>query len=481
MPTDHGLQDVIVIGGGPAGSTAASFLAMKGRRVTVLEKEKFPREHVGESLLPFCFDLLEELGVVDQLEQSFVRKPGVRFIDIDGKNATTWCFGHVLEGPKALSFHVIRAHFDDILLRNSARHGATVHEQTRVRDVDLDGDAVEIRATDPDGGEQTLRARFLIDASGRDTFMLRRRKWKVPHEELDRAALSTHWEGARFTEGLEEGLLQIVYLGGDKLGWIWVIPVTETRSSIGVVLNHAYIRDQKARLKARGIEDWQTALYRQELRSSGYVREVIDGAEIAQPLMFNGDYSYLATRKFGRNFSIVGDAATFIDPILASGVFLSMNSARLVAEAVDRKLEAPGEEGDAALAGAYDQIDGAYRLVDKAIRFFYNPSSINFAQAGSAAELIHNRHEHALAAGHYLLAGDFFENHRRYHDFIDLLQEPGMFTKYNDLVLEKRKFQGTSCGLEHSDIFGKIMAERVEEMLAMAPQPPAAAEPEPVR
>ncbi len=461
MSSHRQTTDVVVIGGGPAGSTVATYLAMKGHRVTVLEKDKFPREHVGESLLPYCYGILKEIGVLDELTRRFVRKPGVRFIDVDGSKHTTWCFGHVIKDDSYLSFHVLRAEFDHLLLNNAREHGVTVREGTRVRDVELDRSDgwVSVQAVGPRGGTQLHRARFVVDASGRDTFLGSRMKSKRPHQDLDRAALSTHWLGGKFEGGIEEGLLQIVYLGGDKKGWIWVIPVGTDRLSVGVVLNHAYIRSQKKKLQKKGVEDWHEALYRQELMGSAFVRDILADAHIAMPLMFNGNYSYLIDRKYGDNFALVGDASTFIDPIFASGVFLSMNSARLLAGALDKKLGSNTGDGAHHLASAYAQINGAYALVDKAIRLFYNPNAINFAQVGSAARLIHEKHANALAVGHYLLAGDFFERHEECSTFLDVLQDGKTFRRYKKWVIDREEFQGNSCGLKHSEIFGSLLME----------------------
>ena len=455
MRVSNDVQDVVIIGGGPAGSTAATILAMKGHSVTLLEKDRFPREHVGESLLPYCYSILEQLGVLDEMTKRFVRKPGVRFIDVNGTQYTTWCFGHVIKDPSYLSFHVIRAEFDKLLLDNARKHGATVKERTRVRSVrlDLPGGLVRVDALGPRGGKQTYHARFLLDASGRDTFLATRMAWKKPHKDLDRAALSTHWVGAKYTEGIEEGLLQIVYMGGKKSGWIWVIPVAADRISAGVVLNHSYVREQKAKFLRRGCEDWQESLYRQELSYSPFVKDILSDASIAMPIMFNGDYSYLVEKKHGSNFALIGDASTFIDPIFASGVFLSMNSALLVSNAVHETLAASDRATDAGLVKVYEQINGAYGLVDKAIRMFYNPVAINFAQAGAAANLVHREHATAMAVGHYLLAGDFFSRHQEYSDFLDLLQDPRLLNEYKNLVIDREQFQSTSCGLRWSEVF----------------------------
>ncbi|MEM7112073.1 MAG: NAD(P)/FAD-dependent oxidoreductase [Chloroflexota bacterium] len=462
------ISDVVVIGGGPAGSTVATLLAKQGHQVTVLEKEKFPREHVGESLLPFCYEIFEELGVLDELATRFARKPGVRFIDVNGAHHTTWCFAHVIKDDSYLSFHVRRAEFDKLLLDNARKHGATVHEETRVKKADLDTEdgLVTITAEGPNGKQQH-RARFLIDASGRDTFLANRMRSKRPNKDLNRAALSTHWLGAKYVEGIEEGLLQIVYLGGEKKGWIWIIPLDAERISIGVVLNHEYIRSQKKKFDEEGIEDWQRALYLQELESSDFAHEVIADAHIAEPLMFNGNYSYYVDQKYGDNFALIGDAGTFIDPILASGVYLSINSARLVANALHESFTQGNGDRSSYLEAAYDQINGAYLLVNKAINFFYDPRAINFAQAGSASELIHQEHENAMALGHYILAGDFFKNHKKYSEFFDVLQNPKTFHSYKNLVMKRPEFQSNSCAVSRTHAFQQLIDEQQMETTAV--------------
>ena len=254
-------SDVLVVGGGPAGSTMASFLAKKGHSVTLLEREHFPRDHVGESMLPFCYHIFEELGVLETMKERFVRKPGVRFIDVDGTTNTAWCFNRHIEGPSNLSFQVIRSEFDDVLLRHSQSLGVNVIEGARVVDADLGDERSVITANLDDGSTQTYGARFVVDASGRETFMSNRLKTKTAHKELERTAIScTNWKGAKFKDTLDEGLIQIVYLGGEKQGWIWCIPLGTDRVSVGVVMNTAYYRAQRARLRAEGVDDWRRAL-----------------------------------------------------------------------------------------------------------------------------------------------------------------------------------------------------------------------------
>ena len=464
MGSPGAVSDVIVIGGGPAGSTIATLLAKQGHDITLFERDRFPREHVGESLLPYCYDIFDDLGVLDTMQRTMVRKPGVRFVDVDGIRHTTWCFSAVIKDPSFLSFHVRRDRFDHLLLRNSARSGVAVHEEIRVRTVDLDrpDDLVSVTVTGPDGAERKHLARFLVDASGRDTFMANRMGWKKKNPDLDRTALGRHWINVPLTGGLEEGLIQIVYLGGEKKGWIWIIPVGANRASIGVVVGSEYYRAQRQKLIDAGSEDWKLDLYMHELHTSPYVRASLAPATPVNPLMVNGDYSYKSETKFGERFAMVGDSHCFIDPIFSSGVYLSMNTSRYVFRALDPWLKGETDEPKADLAEAYEHIEGAYDLVEKAIKLFYHPAAINFAQAGSAADLIHQRHENALASIHFVLAGDFFDSYERYSKAIDLLADPDLFAKYKALVIDREGLVDQSTCHNEVEAFSDFLRSEVE-------------------
>jgi len=451
-------HDVIVIGGGPAGSTAATLLAKSGRDVLLFEKEKFPREHVGESLLPFCYPLLEQLGL-GNLKRHFVRKPGVRFLDRTGKASTTWCFNHVIKDPSYLSFQVIRSEFDDLLLRNAARHGALVREQTRVKRVDIAGGADRVRLEVADSSEQPSvhEARFVIDASGRDALLGSANGWRKPRAELDRTAIWSHWGNVTLRGGLEEGLSLIIYLGEEKKGWIWIFPLGPDRITAGVVAQNSYIRQQHKRLSEAGSEDWRHDFCMQELMQSELARELLTGSRLLLPMLVNGDYSYEVSHHYGTNYAMIGDARGFIDPIFSSGVFLSMKSAFLVAPAVNALLGGDSG-GPAQLAQAYRNITGAYNFVHRMIRMFYDPHAITWAEVGVEGQA-HKRHESALAAGHYMLSGDFFENCDKYNRFFELLEDPKSFRRYKQTVIERADFEAKTCHASWAEIFADMIEQ----------------------
>lgn len=452
------VSDVIVIGGGPAGSTAATFLSKHGYNVVVFEKEKFPRQHVGESLLPFCYHLFEEMGLLAEMKKYFSRKSAVRFMLPDASSATNWCFNHVIKDESYLSFHVERRTFDKLLLDNARASGATVHEETRVSNVDLEahpsGETVSVDVLSADGMQQTHQARFLIDASGRDSFVATRQRWRKPHKGLERTALWTHWDHLpRLKGGLEDGASVIVYLGGKQRGWTWVFPLGPDRVTVGVVVDSFYLREEKARLLEEGVDDWVEAFYLQSLQESPYLSDLLHGAEMTMPVIIEGDYSYYSEQKYGKNFALVGDSGRFIDPIFSSGVFLSMKSGKMVADALHTMFATEGPADHKPIVDVYEQIDGAYDLVYRLISLFYDPHAISFAEAGMAFMSEHKEHEDAMAAGHYILAGDFFENHQQYRNFLDTLADPIKFEGYRNMVLKRGEFHTDSCNEDRSILF----------------------------
>ena len=457
MGKDKRVYDFIIAGGGPTGSTSAMYLRRKGYNVLVLEREYFPRQHVGESLLPFCFPLFQELGVLDDMKKRFVRKPGARFTNHDGTRSSTWCFRNIIQDESYLSFHVVRADFDKLLLDKAKSEGATVQEGSKVTEVNLDNpEEVAVKAT-CEGQEFDYRARFFIDATGQDTFLARRLGDKKSYQELDRIAFLTHWKGAKYTQGIDVGLLQICYLPPHKSGWFGIQPVGKDRLSVGLIISRKYLKEQKEKFKKSGHEDdWQMQLYLQEVREAPLTKDILEHAHIAQPLIAVSDYSYYAERTFGSNFAMLGDSGKFLDPIFASGVYLGMNSSKMFADALDVMMKSGTTEGLQAMTDAKKHIDGAYNLVEKFVNIYYDPTSFNLAELSSTSESNYQGYETAFSLVHYLLAGDFFNNYERYSEFLDMLRNPKQFSRWKNLVIDRPNLHEKTCGTTFEAIFGEI-------------------------
>lgn len=418
-------SDVVVIGAGPGGSSIATLLAKKGYKVTVLERAKFPREHVGESLLPFTYNLLEDLGVLEEMKKRFTRKPGVTFSNIDGSQQSHWCFDKVIDGPEALSFHVRRAFFDDLLMKNSVRCGAEVIEEARVTSIDLEGGFVHY--IHKEQGEQTVSARFIVDASGTAALIARQKNAQRPYKRLHvRQAISAHWQNVQYNQSLSQKNIEIVHLGGEKLGWIWLIPL-EDRLSIGAALQMNYVRSQRREFEKSGVKNWAQALYLQELGSSPEVRKIIMGGEQINEVQMNGDFSYYSDEKFGANFAVIGDAGAFLDPIFSSGIYLAMKGSFEIVAGIEHALE-KGETS--LLKEAYGNLEGGYKVIEELICTFYNEEALNFEELNDKESFSFEQFESAYSILHLILAGDFFSQSEKYLGAIRRLKENNNLAKY---------------------------------------------------
>ena len=319
--------DVLVIGGGPAGSTMSAFLAQKGRKVVLLEKEHHPRFHIGESLLPLNMPLFDRLGVRKQVEDIGMLKPGAEF-NCEGYKPAVYYFSKAMDKSFPIAYQVRRSEFDHILLKNSATKGADVREGVRVKEVDLEhAGAALVTAEDENGNTLTWEARFVVDASGRDTFLANRFRIKDRNPQHNSSAIFGHFEGAERRPGDDAGNISLYWFDH---GWYWFIPLRDGATSVGAVCWPYYLKSRK-----KSVDDF----FMDTLKLNPLLADRLKNARLMAPAMATGNFSYQAERMGGKNYLIVGDAFAFIDPVFSSGVFLAMNGAELGAKLVDEALD----------------------------------------------------------------------------------------------------------------------------------------------
>jgi flavin-dependent dehydrogenase len=332
-------SDVLVIGGGPGGSTAAIELAAKGYNVTLLEKARHPRFHIGESLLPANLPLFERLGVAEQVKVIGMQKWGAEFVSPwHAVRTQTFEFAEAWNKSMPFAYHVRRSEFDEILIRRAAASGAEVIEGCRVRDVELraPGEGACVHAEHEDGRRESWETRFVIDASGRDTFLGNRLNTKQRNRNHNSSAMYAHFKGvARTSDCKRAGNISLFWFDH---GWMWFIPLADGTTSIGVVAWPYYMKSRKKPLREFFLET---------LASCGPLTERLRGGELISDVEATGNYAYTCERCYGDNFLLVGDAFAFVDPMFSSGVMMAMTTATTAAETVDICLREPARAATA--------------------------------------------------------------------------------------------------------------------------------------
>jgi flavin-dependent dehydrogenase len=386
--------DVVVVGGGPAGSTMAALLVEKGWRVTVLEKEHHPRFHIGESLLPHNLPIFKRLGVLEQVEAIGIRKPGADFnsnLEVNGHHQ--FHFSFALDKSQPFAFEVRRSEFDNLLLRNSAAKGARVLEGVRAMRVDFPKNGnPEVYAVDEQGQECSWVCRFFVDASGRDTLLSRQFNLKQKNTHHASAAIFGHFLGVDRREGEYAGNISVYWF---EHGWFWMIPLRDGSMSVGAVCRPEYLRQRKnspAEFLLQTLEFGHPEM-RHRMRNATLINNEARAT---------GNYSYQSTRMRGERYIMVGDAYAFVDPIFSSGVLLGMTSSVNGADAVDAWLR-----NDTTAESRFRHFE---RMVDRGVKTF-SWFIWRFNSPGMRSLMLHPgnpfRVQEAVTS---LLAGDVFRD-----------------------------------------------------------------------
>jgi flavin-dependent dehydrogenase len=362
--------DVIVIGGGPAGAAVATRLAQGGRRILLLEKEQFPRFHIGESLLPCSMPLIEQLGAMPRLKAAgFLPKYAAEFVTADGSLKRRYAFREGIIPGAPSAYEVDRSEFDELLLDNAVERGVEVRQGAQVIRFDLDkDDGVEVVARS-EGGESAYQARMLIDASGQSSLLAGRLGLREMDQDLKNFAVFSHFEGASRYTGEEEGDISVVLVQG---GWWWVIPLRNNRTSVGLVGPSRNLAGQKP----------DEAYFEARIAETPFLRERLASATRTAPVRSVSDYSYVSRKLAGDRFVLVGDAAAFIDPVFSTGVYLGMVGAFRAAVAVEAALAA-GKFGRSRFLSYEREAQKSVANYRRFVKGFYTPEFVDVLMSPS--------------------------------------------------------------------------------------------------
>lgn len=356
--------DVIVVGAGPAGCTTSTLLAQKGRRVLMLEKHTFPRYHIGESLMPFCWFTLERLGLVDAMkDRAFVNKHSVQFVNQDGEQSRPFYFFQHYDHPSSTTWQVERAEFDTMLFENARKAGVDARDGVKVKDVLRDPETnavIGVRAVLASGQETEFFAPVTVDATGRDALVQSKNGWRRRDPMLNKVAIWTYYRNAKRDPGLDAGSTTVAYL--PNKGWFWYIPLKNDITSVGVVGERDYLyRDTRdpAEIVAR------------EAKENRWIEDHLASAEQFGEYWVTGEYSYRSQYCAEDGLVLVGDAFAFLDPVFSSGVFLAFKTGEMAADAIDGAL-AKGDTSAAMFDDYGARVCDAIEIMRRIVYAFYD-------------------------------------------------------------------------------------------------------------
>ena len=357
--------DVIVMGGGPAGSSVASMLAREGRQVILFEKEIFPRHHIGESLMTDTYWTFRRMGLLEKLRDSpFVRKYSVQFANAAGKESRPFYFFEAVHHESAVTWQVTRAKFDELLINHAAEQGATVHQGVLVKQVLFEGDrAVGVEVQMQDGSREKFYAKVVVDATGQMAMLSNKFRWRVRDPKLKKAVLYSYFKGAHREPDLNGGATLVLRTEHGSGGWFWYIPLEDDVTSVGIVANPEYL------LKGRGQD--LAKIFEEEIEKCAPVGKRVAGGERVDKIYSILDYSYRSKHNAGNGFIIIGDAYGFLDPIYSSGVLLALKMAELAADAIHDAFQ--HDDFSASRLGQYQtKLDRGIESMRKLVYAFYN-------------------------------------------------------------------------------------------------------------
>lgn len=322
------------MGGGPAGSTAAALLTRLGRKVILLEKARHPRFHIGESLLPMNLPLFERLGVLEQVEAMGVFKPGADFEADNERGYNTFAFNRAIGNSPPHAYQVWRQDFDKMLFDHARAAGADTREGNEVVAVEqVDSRRSHVEVQTDDGHRYRITAQYVVDATGRDTFLSSKKRLRRKNDEHQSAAIFGHFRGAEYRPGEDAGNISIYRFDH---GWIWMIPLPDGVMSIGAVCRPAYLKQRKGKTV-----DFLLDTLRQ---NAGIGKRIEHAKLIGDEVRVTGNYSYDSAQMGGAGWVMIGDAFAFLDPVFSSGVYLAMSGAEQAASVVDTALREPQRE-----------------------------------------------------------------------------------------------------------------------------------------
>lgn len=449
--------DIIILGGGPAGASAAIRLSRAGMNVALFEKEIFPRPHVGESLVPFCYELFEELGILNEMKQFMVRKPGVQFVNKQGTMATNFYFHNVLSGPNKFSFNVSRDRFDHIILNRAKAVGASIFENHKAVSVTIkEHERSSVTIQKPDRSKSTVYSSFILDATGQNAFLANKLKIKSNIKGLKKTAMVSHWNCSTTTPHFKHGMLHIVNLSQERNGWLWMVPVGRNRVGVGIVLDQTHIKKQRKRKTDDSGNYGIDQFYLDEVYKSPHAKKILDGSEQLNEVTVIGNFSYTISKEYGGNYALIGDAAGFIDPIFATGIYLALNLSKQVCGVISTRFNLEGSVNNLNLEPVFNKHNQVSKLLLRFIKHFYGSETINISELDP--DLVKDEKEHKnkmimFSVAHYLMAGDFYNESDKYLEYLDFLEKPKQIERFLHLAINRKDYNAELADLNYENVY----------------------------